>query len=66
MIIVDYNDNDGDINFLVDSERCNQILEKLHANKIVARCDNSKTSFCKIIASCSIQQLNQALEDFPG
>jgi hypothetical protein len=65
MNITEYDDNEGDIIFLIGSERRKEILDKLRANKIVARCDNSDTSFCKIIAACSIEQLNQALEDLP-
>jgi hypothetical protein len=66
MKITDYHEKDGDIEFLVDTEKLHAIHQHLRSKRLNAGAIPSDTDFSKItVGNITPEQLNQALEDFP-
>ena len=65
MKIEDYQEpEDGDISFVVDSEKYQRVLEHLRTKGLTVGGHHSDTSFSEIVVSATIDELNDALKDF--
>lgn len=64
MKIKRYEEKDGDVSFLVDSEMYQKILAHLRFKKLNAGGNHSDTSFSNVVVAATIQEVNEALKDF--
>jgi hypothetical protein len=66
MRIENYNEEDGNVSFSVDSEKHQKILDHLRSKKLRVNGHFSGGKLSEIFVAATIERVNDALKDFYG
>ena len=66
MRIEEYNEEDGSVSFMVDSDRYQKILDHLRLKKLRVNGHFSGGKLSEIFVGATIDRVNDALKDFSG